>query len=46
MGMVIDHKICWKPHIQHAQAKVSRSIFVLGKGKYVLSNQALHTVNC
>ena len=44
--MTIDHKICWKPHIQHVQAKVSRSISVLSKAKYLLNSKALHIVYC
>ncbi len=29
LGVIIDDRICWKPHIRHIQTKLSRSISVL-----------------
>ena len=42
LGVVIDDKICWKPHIKHIQTKLSRSISVLCKAKHFLNNKSLH----
>ena len=42
LGVIIDDKICWKPHIKHIQTKLSRSISVLCKAKHFLNNKSLH----
>lgn len=44
LGVIIDDKISWKPHIKHVQSKVSRSIAVINKAKKVLDNKSLHTL--
>lgn len=33
LGIIIDDKISWKPHINYIQTKLSRSISVLNKAK-------------
>ena len=29
LGMIIDNKLCWKPHINYIKTKISKSIAVL-----------------
>ena len=42
LGVIIDDKICWKPHIKHIKSKLSRSISVLVKAKHVLDHKSLY----
>lgn len=46
LGVIIDDKICWKPHIKHVQSKLSRSISVLAKAKHILDQKSLHILYC
>lgn len=46
LGVIIDNKICWKPHIKHIQAKLSRSISVLSKAKHFLPSKSLRVLYC
>ena len=46
LGLIIDHKICWKPHIKYIQSKISRSIAVLSKAKHFLNYAALPILYC
>lgn len=46
LGVIIDDKICWKPHIRHVQSKLSRSISVLAKAKHALDHKSLHILYC
>ena len=46
LGVMIDHNICWKPHIKYIQSKISRSIAVLSKAKHFLNCAALHILYC
>jgi len=46
LGVMIDHKICWKPHIKYIQPKIFRSIAVLSKAKHFLNYAALHILYC
>lgn len=46
LGVIIDEKISWKPHIIHIQTKLSRSISVLNKAKQVLDHKSLHILYC
>ena len=41
LGVLIDHTLCWKPHIKYLCSKVSRSIGILGKTKHFLDNKSL-----
>ncbi len=34
LGVVLDHKLCWKPHIKYLYSKMARSIGILGKIKF------------
>ncbi|KAK0146590.1 putative RNA-directed DNA polymerase from transposon BS [Merluccius polli] len=44
LGVIIDHKFSWKPHINHIRAKVARSLGVLGKTRHVLNTNSLYTL--
>uniref|UniRef100_A0A3P9L4Z8 Reverse transcriptase domain-containing protein n=1 Tax=Oryzias latipes TaxID=8090 RepID=A0A3P9L4Z8_ORYLA len=36
LGVFIDDKLSWKPHIRHIQTKVSKSISIVNKSKHIL----------
>lgn len=42
LGVIIDCKMTWKPHIFNVQKKVSKTIAILYKLQYILSKNALH----
>lgn len=42
LGIIIDNRNCWKPHITHVQTKLSKNISVLAKVKHILNNKSLH----
>lgn len=46
LGVIIDEKINWKPHIKYTQTKLSRSISVLSKAKHWLDYESLHLLYC
>uniref|UniRef100_A0A669B1C7 Reverse transcriptase domain-containing protein n=1 Tax=Oreochromis niloticus TaxID=8128 RepID=A0A669B1C7_ORENI len=46
LGVVIDNKISWKPHVRHIKTKISRSLAVLNKVKPYLDKDALRTLYC
>ncbi len=45
-GVILDHKICWEPLIQHVRAKEARSIGVMGKARHFWNNCALYMLYC
>ena len=44
LGVVIDHKLSWIPHIRYVRSKVARSVGVLGKAREVLNSKSLLTL--
>ena len=46
LGVVLDHKICWKPHIRHVGVKIAKSISVINKAKHILNTKSLHILYC
>uniref|UniRef100_A0A8C6M161 Reverse transcriptase domain-containing protein n=1 Tax=Nothobranchius furzeri TaxID=105023 RepID=A0A8C6M161_NOTFU len=42
LGVVIDSRICWKPHIKYVRGKLARGIAILGKAKYIFNQKALY----
>lgn len=46
LGVTIDEKLTWKPHIKHVQSKVSKSIAVINRVKHLLQNDALRILYC
>lgn len=46
LGVIIDNKLCWKPHITYIKAKMSKSIAILYKVKDLLNQKSLYTLYC
>ena len=46
LGVIVDDRLSWKPHIEHVQSKVSRSIAVIHKAKQLLDHNSLCTLYC
>lgn len=46
LGVLIDHKLCWKPHIKYLCSKIARSIGIMGKTRHILNQKTLHTLYC
>jgi len=46
LGVVLDHKLCWKPHIKNVCMKMARIIGILSKTRYILNKNTLHTMYC
>ena len=42
LGVIINEKICWKPHIKDLENKLSKSISVMAEVKHILNNKSLH----
>lgn len=34
LGVIIDNKLCWKPHVAHVKSKMYKSLGILQKLKY------------
>ena len=43
LGVIVDHKLCWKPHIDYVRAK---SISVISRVRDMLNTKSLHTLYC
>lgn len=46
LGVIIDHKLSWKPHINHVKRKMSQSIAILHKTKHILNENSLYILYC
>lgn len=46
LGVIIDNKANWKPHISHVRSKVSRSIAIIGRARQVLNPKSLRMLYC
>uniref|UniRef100_A0A3B3B509 Reverse transcriptase domain-containing protein n=1 Tax=Oryzias melastigma TaxID=30732 RepID=A0A3B3B509_ORYME len=46
LGVIIDDKMSWKPHIKQIQNKVSRSLAILNNVKHLLNYKSLHMLYC
>lgn len=46
LGVILDHKICWKPHIKYIWGKLAWSIAVLVKTRHILNQKALYSLYC
>ena len=44
LGVIIDHKFTWIPHIKYIRSKVARSVGVLGKTREILNYKSLLTI--
>ncbi len=45
-GVIIDHKLCWKSHINHVKTKMSKSIAILNITKHILNEKTLYILYC
>lgn len=41
LGILIDNKLCWSPHIDYISAKIAKGIGIIKKVKFVLSRDTL-----
>ena len=46
LGVILDHKLCWKPHVDYVRAKMAKSISIIRRVRYVLNPTSLHTLYC
>lgn len=46
LGVLIDHKLSWKSHINHGRQKMSKNIAILYRGKEILNQKALYSLYC
>ena len=46
LGVVIDHKLTWKPHVNYIKGKISKTIAILYKSRNILNYKALHIIYC
>ncbi len=46
LGVIIDHKLCWKSHINHVKTKISKSIAILNIIKHIFNEKALYILYC
>ena len=46
LGVIVDHKLCWKPHIEYVRAKMAKSIFVISRAREILNPKSMHTLYC
>lgn len=46
LGVIIDYKLCWKPHIEYIKRKLSKSIAILYKTRDLLNKKCLHILYC
>ncbi len=42
LGVILDHKICWKPQIKYVKAKLAKIIAILNKARHILNNESMH----
>ncbi len=46
LGVIIDNKLSWKPHIHYIKTKISKSTAILNKAKDLLNQASLYTLYC
>lgn len=46
LGVVIDHKLTWKQHIDYIKGTISKSIVILYKSRDILNYKALYIIYC
>lgn len=46
LGVVIDNKLSWKPHINYIKTKISKSLAILNKAKDLLNKASLNMLYC
>ena len=46
LGVLIDHKLSWKPHIHLVRRKMSKTIAILHRSKELLNQNSLYLLYC
>lgn len=46
LGITLDHKLSWKPHISNISIKISKCISIMHKSRYFLNDKSLYVVYC
>ena len=46
LGLIIDNRLSWKPHIDKTKTKISKSIAILYKIKHTVNKNSLHILYC
>ena len=46
LGVMIDDNLNWKMHISHVKSKLSKSIAIIYKSKFILSQESLYLLYC
>ena len=46
LGVLIDHKLSWKSHIDHVKRKMSKTIAILFRSKEILNQKSLYLLYC
>ena len=46
LGVIIDHKLNWKEHIEVVKNKISKSIAIIHKASKLLNTNSLYTLYC
>ena len=46
LGIIIDNKLCWKPHIVNIKSKLSKTVAILYKLKQIVNKNSLHLLYC
>ena len=44
LGVIIDHRLSWKPHTKYLCSKLARTVGILGKVRHILDRKPLHTL--
>ncbi|KAJ0039461.1 hypothetical protein NL108_013132 [Boleophthalmus pectinirostris] len=46
LGVTLDHKLCWKLHIDKIKTKITKVVALMNKSKFLLNNKALCSIDC
>ncbi len=46
LGVILDHRICWKSHIEYIRSKLPRNIAIMGKSKFILDQKSSYILYC
>uniref|UniRef100_A0A672FS48 Reverse transcriptase domain-containing protein n=1 Tax=Salarias fasciatus TaxID=181472 RepID=A0A672FS48_SALFA len=46
LGVILDHKLCWKNHTTYISSKLARNVGIMGRVKHMLNERALLLLYC
>jgi len=46
LGVIIDHKLSWKPHVNYISSKLARINGILCKVRHILNQDTMYTLYC